>query len=140
MATMLVKCDVGGHLNVGIILDISHANGQHMSPSPDNAIREAVGPLQPELLGSIGILIESGWAHPFYFDFHDGIGKLTIGGRPHFLHLSQTLNCTSDIGSGVEISPLGTELMGLIAATPDAAYVTALSSALASFGIRLSAG
>jgi hypothetical protein len=132
-----VACSFDDHRNGGVILDVNHANGIFMNPGSGEIIRAAAGTLQQELLGSIGILIESGWAYNFQLSFQNGIGRFQIAGQPYNLTLGQRLNCLSDIGTGVEISPLGSEIVSLISTKPKEEYVAALKSAFQSYGMIL---
>jgi hypothetical protein len=132
-----LACSFDGRQNDAIILDVNSVNNTYVHPG-SRAIREAVGTFQQRLLGSIGILIESGFAHSIYLTFEKGVGRFRIAGEDYTLTMSQKLDCDSGIGSGVEISSLGSELISLIATKADANYVAALASVYQSFGLSLS--
>jgi hypothetical protein len=133
-----IACSFDDHQNGGIILDINHANDIHRLVDPENQIHNAVGEIQRELLGSIGILIQSGFAHPFYLTFEGGIGHFRIAGKRYSLRSSLEHSFASDIGSGVGLTPLGSELISLISTDPDAKYVAALKNVFEVFGLLLS--
>ena len=130
-------CSIEGHRNDGVILDIISANSMMTMPGPGAAIRKAAGALHQDLLGSIGILIESGFAFSFHLIFQGGVGEFKIAGERYTLMMSQRLDCSSDIGTGIEISPLGSELLSLVTTKPDNDYVAALQNAYESFGLIL---
>jgi hypothetical protein len=132
-----LACSFDDRQNDAIILDVNHANNTIEHPG-SRAIREAVGTFQQRLLGSIGILIEAGFAHSIYLTFEKGVGRFRIAGEDYTLTMNQNLDCDSGIGSGVEISSLGSELISLIATKADANYVAALASVYQSFGLSLS--
>jgi len=105
----------------------------------DDQLTLAAGILNTALFGSIGILIESGWAHGIHVTSQDpallkiGAKKFEIRGTsklakpPHLL----------PIGSGYAYAPVGKEIISLVRTVPNNDYLQSMRDGLKLVGLDL---
>lgn len=100
-----------------------------------------------EVLGPIGIYVEGGWGYDVHLPIAKGETTFALAGRRFrvtgfpFPLPEGSSYCSSDhviLGGGTQISPVGAEILSLIHAEPNPAYVTALAAGLAVLGLELS--
>ncbi|MDX8434212.1 DUF2806 domain-containing protein [Mesorhizobium abyssinicae] len=91
-------------------------------------------------LGAIGVFYESGMSSSVYGYIKDDKVRLRIGGK-RFVLMSYVTPLAAryrpgecDVGNGEELTWLGRELLSLIDAEPDPAYLRALTEAYGEFG------
>src|SRR5262249_40296792 len=103
-------------------------------------------PAHSEILGPIGVYVEGGWAYPAYLPIANDETTFVLAGRrfritgfPSPLPVGSTF-CSADsvsIGAGIQISPVGAEILGLIHAELNQTYVAALAAGLKAIGLQL---
>jgi hypothetical protein len=120
-----------------VALGLQHANRR---------IVDYVGDLHPEIFGPIGIFIDDGWGHELPSIVQHQTVSITIGqqpydikGYPPKLQQIPRLQIANGIyiGTGTQLTPLGSEIISLIQAEPDKEYVKLLGDALACIGLSL---
>jgi len=125
----------------------------HYLASANPLLREAnerlinsIGNVHLEILGPIGIIVESGWAYSVEGMLSNNGVEIAIANQ-HFrivgyreplpgppFGIDRNL---APIGGGVQFSPVGREIMTLIHSTTDEGYLRELGSALPVVGLRL---
>ncbi|WP_440410591.1 DUF2806 domain-containing protein [Neorhizobium petrolearium] len=129
--------------NTGV-LNIMSVNGRYGSAKTPTETSKAltmwVQPLHRDLFGSLGIFVESGWAHGFYFH-RSGPGhfRFSVANRTFELDAStEHLNDEGSfsLGSGVGLSPLGQEIINIIRPPADERYVDLLLAGLRERGLQ----
>ena len=111
----------------------------------DVELREMIGPTRSEVFGPSGIMGEDGWAYEAYASVQEGTAKIKIAGRPYQISGFPTPLPASRakhdehviLGSGVRFSPVGSEIIGLIAAQPSQKHVDLLRRAFQLYGLSL---
>jgi hypothetical protein len=139
-----------GGLDYSIIRSITF----WMSPGADqpglteanrNLSRE-VGNAHEEIFGPIGIFVESGWAHEVVAPVQDQIVRFNlgnqrfhIGGYPAPLPPNAYIRIPDAVcvGAGIQLSPVGAEIVSLIRAEPTPGFIKLLGEALREVGLTL---
>jgi hypothetical protein len=134
---------------------LMNAVSPHNFTPPFNVDREAVRqanealrlvvPLQTHVFGPIGIFVESGWAHEPWGVVQNQSIDLRLAGRRYRIAgfptpLPQVAYVRDNrvlVGVGVQLSPVGSEIVGLIRVEPNEEYVRLLGQALAVIGLKL---
>ncbi len=111
----------------------------------NEAIKKCIGDWKYGHLGSIGFYIESGWAYAITVDKPEdhimiGIADKTIQVSGDFFVHSSDRETYLNIGSGVQISPVGVEILTLTRANANPEYLELISQGLVSQGLRVEPG
>ncbi|GEO83371.1 MULTISPECIES: DUF2806 domain-containing protein [Alphaproteobacteria] len=142
IASLTIAMSDQGAPNWGVLnrFSLPVSGSKFGSEHPLNArVAMYVQPLEQRLFGSLGVFIEDGWAHGFYY-WKSGPGKFSfqIGTRSFsVLASSKDLNDEGSfsLGSGVGLSPLGRELVSLIKTPADQGYIEIVIEAMNASGI-----
>jgi hypothetical protein len=151
LATVALRTDLGDQgSEVCIVFGARNyiEPGEAVSTLRDENLKvaAAVGNVHPEILGPIGIMIETGWAHDLVGIVHNNAVRLRIGGAAYRIkgypsplpeHRGVPFADGVKIGGGYQFSPVGAEIVSLIQTAPDDAFVRAFGGALAVQGLQL---
>jgi hypothetical protein len=156
IATMTTLAEAGGVSKSIIVLSLSDYRTGGVSASDAQELQRAnrrvvdyVGDLHSEIFGQIGIFIDDGWGHELAGIVGNQTVDVSIGQHPYGIEgypvqLPQNPNLRIPdavyIGNGTQLSPLGSEIIGLIQTEPDKEYVKLLGDALSHTGLRLAPG
>lgn len=131
--------DVGGVLDSLPHVAMNDPDRERKQRASD-ALTMYVQPLKQGLFGSLGVFVETGWAHSFqYWKSGPGTREFRIAGR--YFRVTGGQDHLTDgslyIGTGVGLSPLGAELVGIINSPADDEYVRLLVGGLRLFGMQV---
>jgi hypothetical protein len=104
----------------------------------------AIGDTHSEIFGPIGIFVESGWAYVVLARVRNGSAQCKIGSAsyridgypeplPSFGYIPTAE--TVSLGSGIQFSPVGAEIIGLLRVDPNPDYVRLYADALSIMGL-----
>ena len=94
-------------------------------------------------LDSIGVLSQTGWAYEAMLPISSKGAHLTVAGRPYVItdgSVKVAINVAGgyfQLGSGMRLSRLGEELLGIVHVEPNGAYLSTLSEIVRGFGMEL---
>ena len=141
----------GGASECFVVLSVTdYRSNSSNIPDLRNTNRQLVdhvGNIHSEIFGPIGIFVDDGWAHEVAGavqnqTVHITIGqrRYQIGGYPSPLPQNPNLQIPNAVfvGSGTQLSAVGSEIISLIQAAPDDEYVRLLSQSFACIGLSLS--
>lgn len=108
----------------------------------NSRLRKCIGDTNQGHLGAIGFYIEDGWAYEFVIDLPDEYFYLQIGSKrfkvsgEFCVKQERGLNYVN-IGSGLQISPVGVEVLSLTRAQAQSEYLELLAQGLALQGLAV---
>ncbi|MER8752429.1 DUF2806 domain-containing protein [Mesorhizobium sp. M1050] len=107
-------------------------------------LRSIHEPLRQRHFGSIGVFVEDGWAAPInqkirddQIEFYVADQKIRVTSVEGSIRPARHADGCYDIGSGVELSPLGVELVSMLKAKVSAAHLDVLRAGFEAKGLRM---
>lgn len=151
MASYAVRSSAADVEVYGILTEVRYSKGQletgaaKLLAEANLVIGKSLSARAGALFGSIGLLVENGWKYGFYCQPVAGRISLSIANHPFFLravdaplerYAAENSGHVS-IGGGIQLSPVGADLLALVEAELDLQWLKSVQQAYRAIGLEL---